>query len=159
MDPTSLWTLTKLHRKILGNSVVVVLVFIAGWQVGRVMSPYYATQPIVFEEQQCDTTANPGGTREELISLQEEGREQGAPTISPSAPPEQPEQTQEAIAGTTTEAKEFVGSVNSDLYHHPDCAAARRIKEENKVWFASVEDAQAAGYSPSKCTQEKVGQQ
>lgn len=42
----------------------------------------------------------------------------------------------------------FVGSKNSTLYHLPKCAAARRIKEENKRCFASKEDAESKGYRP-----------
>lgn len=40
----------------------------------------------------------------------------------------------------------FVGSKNSDKYHAPSCAVAKRIKPENRVCFASEEDAQKRGY-------------
>lgn len=43
----------------------------------------------------------------------------------------------------------LVGSKNSTKYHHPWCAGAQRIKEENKVWFSSPEEAQSLGYSPA----------
>lgn len=43
----------------------------------------------------------------------------------------------------------FVGSVNSDKYHLPYCSGAQRIKEANKVWFASKEDAASQGYAPA----------
>jgi len=42
-----------------------------------------------------------------------------------------------------------VGSINSDKYHLPYCSGAQRIKEENKVWFASKEDAESQGYAPA----------
>ena len=42
----------------------------------------------------------------------------------------------------------FVGSRNSNLYHIPTCAPAKRIKPENIVCFLSVEDAVAKGYKP-----------
>jgi len=41
---------------------------------------------------------------------------------------------------------QLVGSKNSDKYHLPWCLGAQRIKEENKVWFQSKEEAEAAGY-------------
>lgn len=44
----------------------------------------------------------------------------------------------------------FVGSKNSNVYHLPKCASAERIKEENKVWFQSEEEARNKGYRPSK---------
>lgn len=39
-------------------------------------------------------------------------------------------------------------------YHHTWCASALRIKESNRLWFPSAEDAAAAGYSlAGNCTQ------
>lgn len=40
----------------------------------------------------------------------------------------------------------FVGSVNSDKYHWPDCPWAKKISQENQVWFSSENEAQTAGY-------------
>lgn len=45
----------------------------------------------------------------------------------------------------------FVGSKNSDKYHPPDCAWAKRIKPENIVCFKDAEDAKNKGYVPSSC--------
>ncbi len=35
-------------------------------------------------------------------------------------------------------------------YYLPWCGSVKRIKEENRVWFASAADAEKAGYTPSK---------
>lgn len=43
----------------------------------------------------------------------------------------------------------YVASKNSDKYHLPWCSGAQRIKEANKIWFASKEEAEAAGYLPA----------
>ena len=43
----------------------------------------------------------------------------------------------------------YVGSKNSNKYHLPDCPGALRIKEENKIWFSSKEEAENIGYSPA----------
>jgi len=43
----------------------------------------------------------------------------------------------------------YVGSRTSDKYHLPWCGGAGRIKEENKIWFSSKEEAEARGYSPA----------
>ena len=40
----------------------------------------------------------------------------------------------------------FVGSKNSTKYHSPSCSYAKRIKPENRVCFASKEDAEKRGY-------------
>lgn len=61
------------------------------------------------------------------------------------------------VAGTSVTASDtrepdkecpFVGSRNSDLYHLPTCATAKRIKPENVVCFATPEDAERRGYRP-----------
>jgi len=43
----------------------------------------------------------------------------------------------------------FVASKSGTKYHLPWCAGASTIKEENKIWFASKEAAEAAGYAPA----------
>ena len=65
------------------------------------------------------------------------------------------EQTTTTISSdetTTTQTMigQFVGSKNSDVYHYPNCSYAKKIKEENKIWFNSIEEATAAGYRPCK---------
>lgn len=40
----------------------------------------------------------------------------------------------------------YVGSKSGKTYHLPWCSGAKRIKEENKVWFASKAEAEARGY-------------
>lgn len=46
--------------------------------------------------------------------------------------------------------KDYVASVNGSKYYHRGCGGVGRIKEENKVWFATPEEAQKAGYEPAK---------
>ena len=38
-------------------------------------------------------------------------------------------------------------AAGSKLYHHPWCSGAKRIKDTNKLWFASESEAIAAGYT------------
>ena len=42
----------------------------------------------------------------------------------------------------------YVASKSGDKYYWPSCSAVARIKDENKVWFASAAEAKAAGYTP-----------
>ncbi|MBU1292260.1 hypothetical protein KKH07_02155 [Patescibacteria group bacterium] len=62
---------------------------------------------------------------------------------------------QQSLAGTcesssakATADKEgiFVGSVNSNKYHWPDCPSAKKIAEQNQIWFNSEQEAQNANY-------------
>lgn len=43
----------------------------------------------------------------------------------------------------------IVGSKNGTVYHLEGCAGAERIKEENKIYFSSKEEAEKAGYRPA----------
>lgn len=45
--------------------------------------------------------------------------------------------------------KTLVGSKNSNLYHYIWCSGAKRIKQENKIFFSSKEEAEKAGYKPA----------
>lgn len=47
----------------------------------------------------------------------------------------------------------YLGSVNSDKFHAPDCRQAETIKEANRIWFDSREEAAAAGYTPCSVCQ------
>lgn len=43
----------------------------------------------------------------------------------------------------------YVASKNGSKYFLPWCSGASQIKEENKIWFSSVEEAKATGYTPA----------
>ncbi len=43
----------------------------------------------------------------------------------------------------------YVGSKTGKRYYFPWCATANRIAEENKVWFATKQEAEANGYTPA----------
>lgn len=45
--------------------------------------------------------------------------------------------------------KGYVASKSGTKYHLPWCGSAKRIKEENRIWFATKEEAEAAGYTPA----------
>ncbi len=45
----------------------------------------------------------------------------------------------------------FVASKNSKIYHRPDCKYVNSIKEENKIFFKSVQEAQDRGYTAHDC--------
>ncbi len=41
----------------------------------------------------------------------------------------------------------YVASKSGTKYHLPWCSGAQRIKEENKIWFATKAEAESAGYT------------
>lgn len=132
-DFTSWWVFWQKNEKRVRLGLLGALLFFGGWQAGRIMSPYYVSHPIVFEDRQCSACASSGGDTAALEELA---------------------QPEPAVASTVDVAGEFVASINSDLYHHASCSSAKRINPENQVHFGSTADAKAAGYSPSKCTQD-----
>jgi hypothetical protein len=42
----------------------------------------------------------------------------------------------------------YVASKNGEKFYLPTCSTVKRIKEENKVWFDTEEEAMAAGFTP-----------
>ncbi|MBU6323825.1 MAG: hypothetical protein KGI41_04335 [Patescibacteria group bacterium] len=44
---------------------------------------------------------------------------------------------------------QVVAAKSGTKYYLPWCAGAARIADANKVWFASADDAEAAGYAPA----------
>jgi len=42
----------------------------------------------------------------------------------------------------------YIGSMDSDKFHYPDCRWAEKILKENEIWFDTVEEAKEKGYQP-----------
>ena len=42
----------------------------------------------------------------------------------------------------------YIGNANRHIFHHPDCSSVTKMKEKNKVYFATREEAVEAGYTP-----------
>lgn len=54
-----------------------------------------------------------------------------------------------AVVAIPAQTGTYVASKSGTKYYLPTCAAAKRIKEENRVWFATKAAAEAAGYAAS----------
>ena len=52
-------------------------------------------------------------------------------------------------AVTNKNDKIFVASKNGKKYYYAWCESAKIIKEQNRVWFSTKEQAEKAGYSPA----------
>ncbi|MFM2339984.1 MAG: hypothetical protein RLZZ360_620 [Candidatus Parcubacteria bacterium] len=58
--------------------------------------------------------------------------------------------TVEVLEVVLTEANaKYVGSKSGTKYHLMTCSSGQRIKPENRVFFATKEAAEAAGYAPA----------
>ncbi|MBI5787093.1 MAG: hypothetical protein HY446_00890 [Candidatus Niyogibacteria bacterium] len=54
-----------------------------------------------------------------------------------------------ALESANQTAGALLGSKNGTAYHLPSCPGALKIKEENKIWFSSREEAEKLGYKPA----------
>ena len=71
-----------------------------------------------------------------------------AASLPTAAPKTTPVSTAPASPQVDTDAA-LVASKSGTKYHLLTCPGAKQIKEENKVYFASVTEAEAAGYKPA----------
>lgn len=145
---------TRLDRWITG--ALAVLLVALGFIGGRWTSLVSHATPVVFQEA-------PGGSSEAtpwelraLVTEKETGQE-------PATQEQQAPASAKASAGLRPSPKPevrgigqgaFVASVNGKKYYRPDCSEVRRIKEENKLWFDSEQEAKDSGYEPSVCVQK-----
>ena len=51
---------------------------------------------------------------------------------------------------TRCEAGDFVANKNSDVFHHPDCKWAQKIKSKNRITFSNVQAAQEKHFMPCR---------
>lgn len=52
------------------------------------------------------------------------------------------------------EAKQVVGNTDSKKVHYSDCPFAKKMREENRIYFPNVSDAVRKGYKRCVCTKE-----
>ena len=83
------------------------------------------------------------GADGERLWIEKLERTEALPEASPTPAPVKKVAT--AAAGG-----QLVASKTGTKYYLPWCGSVKRIKEENKVWFASKAEAEAAGYEPAK---------
>ncbi len=93
--------------------------------------------------------------RSSVMSQLPETRTEATVSVSEAKPVElQPEPfvlpasaTAEVPADSPVASQQYVGSKNGTKFHLPSCPGASQIKEENKVYFTSKQDAYSKGYS------------
>ena len=74
-------------------------------------------------------------------------------TLLPPLVVQQPGGTEETLKNVTDvpiqRDQRVVASKNGSVYHYAWCPGALKIKEENKIWFPTKEDAKKAGLKPA----------
>ncbi|MEK7107575.1 MAG: hypothetical protein AAB537_01590 [Patescibacteria group bacterium] len=102
---------------------LIILVAFASFGLGRLSKVQTASSPIKIEQLAAVGKAI--------------GSPSGATKIAPTTNDE------------TKPTGMYVASKNGAKYHFPWCAGAKSISEVNKIWFNTVEEARAAGYTPA----------
>lgn len=112
----------KSNKNDLYVAFIIFLTAVGSFGLGRLSAILQEKTPIIFNAQN-----NAGQAR---INAEEVPRE--------SAPDQR---------GTAT--GKYVASKSGTSYHYPWCPSAAKIKEENKIWFDTKEEAESAGYKPA----------
>ena len=109
--------------------ILIILVGTASFGLGKISSYEKNKTPISILK-----------TKESMLSTVLEGASSANDTISNSIK-------------TAQNNGVVVASKSGTKYYYPWCAGVSKIKEENKVWFNSIEEAKLVGLTPaSNCT-------
>jgi hypothetical protein len=126
------WLLSKLSRlEPYIVPVIVILVGLGAFGLGRLSAaPQKQALRILYPDAQLATPIGASGSG--LVDAAKSGDQPTATTgdfaVSPS---------------------EYVASKSGTKYYLTTCSSAGRIKDENRVYFGSQEEARAAGYEPA----------
>lgn len=112
---------------------LVVLSAIGGFLIGRIAersTPSTGEQPLRIVSQTAATALyNQSAEQKDLV--QHTQRDAQTPTVE------------------TEQGRMYVASKNGTAFYLPSCSGAKRIKEENKIYFSSKTEALGMGYKPA----------
>ena len=122
------------HKSDLFAAALIFLVGMASFGLGRLSTLWHNKAPMEIME--SDGTQSP----QESPSSFAAGDSQTASTVNPLKTPGTP-------VGDVR--RQYVASRSGSSYHFPWCPGAAKIKQGNKIWFATKEEAVAKGYKPA----------
>ncbi|KKU06229.1 MAG: hypothetical protein UX07_C0004G0017 [Parcubacteria group bacterium GW2011_GWA2_45_30] len=123
LQKVKLWIST--NKSDLYIASIIFLTAVASFGLGRLSILWPEKEPIIIENHELGIRNNE--TAEKTLN-----------SISPNSSFIIPNSSQK-----------YVASKNGAAYHFPWCSGALRIKEENKIWFETKEEAEKAGYKPA----------
>lgn len=133
---------------------IAVLLLALGFIAGRWTTLSNTATPIVFQEAPGNQSSE--ASAKELNALVVEKKPSGQKeTATSKSPSVQPTVKAEITSASSQNLGKFVASVNGEKYYFPDCSEVRRIKDENKIWFDSEDEAKESGYEASVCVQKR----
>jgi hypothetical protein len=119
--------------------LIIILVGLASFGLGKISGYEKDKTPISILK-----------TKEYMLSTVLEGTSD----IDDTKIDDTPIATKNTNSNSSTQAKGLVvASKSGTKYYYPWCSGVSRIREENKVWFNTIEEARATGLTPaSNCT-------
>lgn len=115
---------------------LIVLIAVASFGLGRVSVVQETPQKKAKIELQGQKASGVEGIEQKTTNTVSKSVEAGADSATEESAKPNSEQT-------------YVGSKNGTKYHLLHCPGAKQIKEENKIYFGTKEEAQKAGYTPA----------
>lgn len=148
---------------VIGVVLISLMSFGGGWLMGinSVLPQTTAKDNIkIIEETSLDdlkASTNEAIENEAIENAQEEKPAETSKNSETSQETSQGEEIKSSAEETTLNStqtpqneKQIVASKNGEVYHYVWCSGAKRIKEENKIYFNSKEEAEKAGYRAAK---------
>lgn len=130
----SIQGITEKFKGLLSNTeycltILVIVVSCTSFYLGRLSASGNASLP---DNTQQEATIVQGSTTKA-------DRKQGTYSTS----------TLDSVSEKVSPEGGYVASKSGTKYHLPWCGSAKQIKEENKIWFTTKEEAERAGYTPA----------
>lgn len=141
------WDRVVEHEKDLWLTIMVILVAVGGFGLGRLSTISDTKEPVRIEQVDLDGTVGP--VTNMVVSTEKSGvitNQNSKTNLTASVGYAKGESK---VTNTPVVVGKVVASKNGTKYYLPNCPSVKRIKEENKIWFASIEEAKQAGYSPA----------
>ena len=132
------WKVIGEYEKDIFLGLLVVTVACGGFALGRLSKIEETRQAVRIEQVNLSDGSGKISTPVAKLSIvTDRGGEQSVTQVSAT--------DNLAAVGATAQTGKVVASKNGTKYYLPNCSGVKRIKEENKVWFASIEEAKQAG--------------
>jgi len=118
--------------------------------IGAIIYRTDLTGTIVIESDGTTEKATQGSSYAYVAKVAETTQATDTTQPTETTPPETTAPTETVAPEIPASAGQYVGSVNSDVFHYPNCSYVNSIHPENMIWFSSRDDAVAHGYRPCK---------
>lgn len=127
----------EVNQKDLFLASIIILISIISFGLGRLSVIWPEKRPITI------TTNNPTGPSPRALGQQPTTHNNDEIQKNLNSSPNNSNPPANNAKG------KYVASKNSTFYHFPWCPGALKIKEENKIWFQTKEEAENRGYKPA----------